>query len=202
MEEEAKKGHLESGTTRVLILWAAITDLLTLIPVVGDIADPFYWRYANKRIEKDGVKMSSKAIRIRVTALIIKLIPVLQELPATIVGIIIVIMTIKAEEKLHIPVSKLAGASAPLNNGGRREPSVGSWTSGAQGADSQPYNFDGTRQPTKSFTGYGAPGQASPYGQQTGPYAADSSFPDNVIQFPNQTGNSQGTEDEERLKAA
>lgn len=162
MEEDAVKnvGFLNGANSRVgngwfaiWIILAAFLDLITLIPFFGDFLEPiFLFSFIFFLWKKGCGILNVQRIATELATLAIKLVPALQELPATVLGVVIVILLVRFEDKTGI---KFAGAiskgglatlnpvQGPANQGGIRAP---------QTDMRRPLNESGRREPQETST--------------------------------------------------
>jgi hypothetical protein len=110
----------------VLLTSAAIADLITLIPLAGDIVAPIYWAIAAIYFWSAGLGLINWRRLVPICiALVAKLIPAIQEFPETIAGVIAIIIISRFEDKTGKSVFKVLDAKAKtdaLNAKGKRVP--------------------------------------------------------------------------------
>ncbi len=127
-----------------LIILAGIADLLTLIPFVGILVGPTFWLLMGKLyFSKRGIRMmGGKQGTTRLISMIAEVIPVVQELPTIIVGMIVILVMTYLEDKTGLPVSSVAGAGqgGKVSDGIRRPPPI------------VPANHGGVRAPNGGLT--------------------------------------------------
>ena len=103
-------------------------DLISLIPIAGDVVGPVFWGGVMVYLWNKGYGlMNGRRLAASGISMVAELIPGIQELPAITAGILIVIFMLKAEEKTGISVRSVTGGkpTAALNyNGTRAAPPV------------------------------------------------------------------------------
>ncbi len=142
-EQKPKKSrkHIGAVAIGVLVLLALVADAIGLIPLAEDFVIWIYWSGVAIYLWYKGFGfVNGRRLAVMVADVVVGMIPGLQALPQITVGIIIVIMFARAEEKLGISV--LSGAisgkgTLPLNFRGSRTPA----------APKLPLNESGKRQP-------------------------------------------------------
>jgi hypothetical protein len=104
---------------------------LTLIPIVGDIVGPVFWTSIAYYFWKKGLGLFNwRRFVPEIISFIAELIPGVQELPSMFLGMIIIALLTKIEQKTGInPINLVKGkitppriVRKPLNNGGVRQP--------------------------------------------------------------------------------
>lgn len=155
--EGARKNRISNAGAVGLILFAIIADLFSLIPGVGDFSGPAFWAIASFYLSKHGCGLLNKS-RFATGAIstIAEIIPIIQSLPATTAGIIVIIYTTRKEDKANAKNKQPdinANARNPLystdqNGNGVRFPQV------TQPRDviPQPNNKNGVRAPNGGLT--------------------------------------------------
>ena len=144
-----ENSRIGNGWFLILVIAALIADLLTLIPFAGDFIGPIFWVGVALFLWLKGCGFLNTArIATELIALVAKLIPVIQEFPETTIGIILVILLIRFEDRTGIKVAGAIseggmnavtqGGNQPFNRGGQRLPS---------GRGNGPANAGGVRQP-------------------------------------------------------
>lgn len=115
----------------VLVFCAGIFDLATLIPFVGIIMGPIFWAIAGVYLWAKGVGMFGwKKLATSVISLIAEAIPAIQALPMLTVGIVVILILIRIEDKTGKSLIKPVKAGvtlprlrrAPKNENGVRRP--------------------------------------------------------------------------------
>lgn len=110
----------------LLIAGASLADLLSLIPLVGDVVGPLFWICAGFYFYKQGMGVISMRRAIpTIISFVGELIPVVQELPMILGGIIAVIIITRIEDRtgIQLPATKsFTKMNKPLNSGGVRAP--------------------------------------------------------------------------------
>ncbi len=138
MNQEEQKSLIGNKAAVLLIVSAVIADLLTLIPLVGVLAGPIYWILINIYFLKAGFGlMSGKRLATSGISAVAEIVPVIQELPTITVGMIIIIITTRLQEKTGISLGSIPGKGPHLNSGGVRMPAQ----------KQQPLNQAGIRPP-------------------------------------------------------
>jgi len=144
MSADASKKHIGFLVMALLVLSAGVCDLITLIPFVGLVVAPAFWILVSFYLWRKGYGLiNARRGATSLISMIAEMIPAVQFLPLNTVGIIILIIFLKLEEKtgLKLPVGgkKLSG-NQPLNSGGVRPPT-------SSRTLEQPLNVDGVRAP-------------------------------------------------------
>jgi hypothetical protein len=140
MEETQKKHRIGKLSAVILVVVAIIADLITLIPIAGDIVGPIFWVFAGLYFWKSGLGfVNGKRLVTGAISLVAELIPGIQEFPTIALGMIIIVIMTRFEEKTGISITSLAGGGtkAPLVHGGTRIPSM----------TTSPLNQGGVRSP-------------------------------------------------------
>ncbi len=134
MEQQAnqKKHKIGNIGAAVLIISAIIADLITLIPLAGDIVGPLFFILSSLYFWKIGLGFATgRRFTTNLTAMIAELIPGVQELPMIAIGAIAIVIMTRAEEKTGISMMNLGKKpgvtppriqKSPLNQGGKRLP--------------------------------------------------------------------------------
>ncbi len=146
--EEKKKNRIGIVAIVLLVISALIADLLSLIPFVGDLVGPVFWILASVYFWKAGLGLlNTRRLAVSVISMVAELIPGVQEFPATIAGVIAIIVMTRVEDKTGIslnPLQKKPGVTSPrnqitpLNLGGVRQP---------RNSNLRPSNVSGVRLP-------------------------------------------------------
>lgn len=113
----------------ILIFLAAICDLISLIPGAGDITGPIYWTLVSIFLWQKGYGfLNPRRLATSGISMLGEIIPVIQSLPLTLVGIIIVIYMLKRRNdsgdktKTTENNKREPQRPKPLNQNERREP--------------------------------------------------------------------------------
>ncbi len=123
--EESKRYRITNIAAIVLVISAFIADTFTIIPFVGDFVGPIFWVLASLFFWKNGLGLlQGKRGITTVISTIMELIPGVQELPAILVGILIIITTSRIEDKTGISMSSVTSGkpTIKMSVAGRREP--------------------------------------------------------------------------------
>lgn len=95
--------RISTMATIFLIIGAVIVDIINIFPAVGSITTAIGWFIFNLYFYFAGISVfSGKKLAVNLGAIIIGLIPFLEVLPETTVGIISIIVFVKAEDKLGL----------------------------------------------------------------------------------------------------
>ncbi len=130
-----------------LLFFATVADIVTLIPIAGDIVAPVFWVLVSIYLYFKGHGiLNARRLATSLISMATELIPVIQEFPLLIVGIAVVIVLSRLEDKTGIKAS--VPGNAPLNQGGIRRADTESVN---HAAGRQPLNVGGVRQPTQHF---------------------------------------------------
>ncbi len=121
---DGANSRIGNGMAACLLLVALIADAFTLIPVVGDFIGPIFWVCMSVFLWAKGFGfLRLGRIVTEAISTVAEMIPVIQELPTIVVGMIIIIVLIRIEDKtgksLLKPMSK---GKMPLNVNGMRRP--------------------------------------------------------------------------------
>ena len=149
MEEETEKKY-RMGSTGIVItlILATLADLLSLIPLIGDAVGPIFWVCISLYLWKIGCGLlNPRRLITEIISLGIEIVPVLQALPSIFIGMIIIIVFIRLEDKTGLkllkPASATSGGRTPLyQNGQRLPPQIQQMAS-----QPNPQNIDGVRAP-------------------------------------------------------
>ncbi len=99
-----------------LVTVAVIMDLLNWIPAIGSIVTAIGWVALNVFFYLKGISVfSGKKLATNLASITIGLIPVLEVLPETTVGIIAIIMFVKAEDKLGVKIPTTASIKPSIS---------------------------------------------------------------------------------------
>ena len=114
--------RIRIGQGVALIVLAAIADLITLIPIAGDIVGPVFWISVSIYFWKSGLGVMNVGRLVTSTvSLVAEMFPVIQELPTILVGMIIIIVLFFFEDKSGVHISSIiGGGKSPLNKTGVR----------------------------------------------------------------------------------
>jgi len=125
MEDRSKK-HVGWLAITVILISATVADLISLIPLAGSITVLLFWGCVSWYLYKKGYGLiSGKRLATGLLMISAEWIPAVQELPATIVGTIVLIFLLRLEEKTGISATAVISAGKlPLNKGGIRKPNV------------------------------------------------------------------------------
>ncbi len=108
MEDNRPTHKIGTLTAFILIFIAILVDLLSLIPLLGSILGPGFWICINIYFWYVGLGIvNTRRLASGIISTLIELIPVLQWLPSVTVGMILVIIMIRLEEKTGISVTSL-----------------------------------------------------------------------------------------------
>jgi len=103
------------------ILFAALADLLSLIPFVGSIVGPIYWVCFSIYLWKIGCGLlNARRLATGITSMVIEIIPAFQAFPTILIGTIAIIVMVRTEDKTGITVPGLGSkkpASTLVENG-------------------------------------------------------------------------------------
>ncbi len=101
MEEKGKTKYRVSMPMSVLLMgFATVCDLLSLIPFVGDAVGPIFWIIVGIYFWTKGMGiLNGRKLAVAVISFVAELIPVVQELPMLLAGIIAMLFIIRVEDK-------------------------------------------------------------------------------------------------------
>ncbi len=132
-QNNPKKHRIGNIGATVLIVSAIIADLITLIPLAGDIVGPLFFILSSIYFWKIGLGFATgRRFSTNLGAMIGELIPAVQELPLIAIGAIAIVIMTRAEEKTGVSMMNLGKKPGvtppriqrtPLNQGGMRMPS-------------------------------------------------------------------------------
>ena len=143
MEETKPKYRMGTAGIVFWIAFAALADLLSLIPFVGDFVGPIFWVCASIYLWKVGCGLlNARRLATSLISMIAEMIPGVQEFPLILAGIIAIIIMVRVEDKTGISVPGIGGKKtgstlvqngvnppriqqSPLNQGGVRAPGGG-----------------------------------------------------------------------------
>lgn len=143
MEEIKPKYRIGTAGIVFWVALAALADLFSLIPFVGDIVGPIFWICASIYLWKVGCGLlNARRLATSLISMVAEMIPIVQEFPLILAGMIAVIVMVRAEDKTGISVPGIGGKKTgsslvqngvnpphqqqiPLNQGGVRAPSGG-----------------------------------------------------------------------------
>lgn len=112
MEEKGKtKYRISAGMSVLLIAFAVICDLFSLIPFIGDIFGSIFWIIVGIYFWTKGMGiLNGRKLAVTAISFVAEMIPVVQELPMLLAGIIAMLFIIRVEDKtgksLIKPMSK------------------------------------------------------------------------------------------------
>jgi hypothetical protein len=110
IQQGKQKTKYRIGTVAVilLIVTAVIADLITLIPIAGDIVGPLYWIIVSVYLWKAGLGfVNGRRLAVEAISIVAELIPVVQELPAILAGVIAIIIMTRIEDRTGISLNPL-----------------------------------------------------------------------------------------------
>ncbi len=117
MEDNRPAHKIGTITAFILIFVAILVDLLSLIPLLGSILGPGFWICINIYFWYVGLGIvNARRLASGIISTLIELIPILQWLPSVTLGMILVIIMIRLEEKTGISLSsvtKTPGTTPP-----------------------------------------------------------------------------------------
>ena len=133
------KGDISFIAGGILVVFAVICDAVGLIPFAKDFMEPLFWIVTGFYLWLKGYGLfSGRKLATMGISLVTGLIPIVQEIPQTTLGIAAMLIILNLEKKTGLPVSSMAGGTsklptvqpsrvparpAPLNQGGMRMPS-------------------------------------------------------------------------------
>ena len=99
----------------VLIGVAGLFDAASLIPFVGTVMGPIFWVISGVYLWTKGVGLfGGKKIAISAISFVAELVPLVQELPMLVAGIIGVLLVIRIEDKTGMSIVKPMKAGVTL----------------------------------------------------------------------------------------
>ena len=110
-----KDSRIKNGAALSLVGLAAIADLFSLIPLAGDITGPLFWAFASVYLWTAGCSLTNgRRLAATLVSMACEMMPIIQELPMTMLGIAVVIALVRLEDRAGAPVIK------PLSERGRK----------------------------------------------------------------------------------
>jgi hypothetical protein len=111
------------GASTILLFAATIADLVTLIPIAGDIIGPLFWIITSIYFWKAGLGfLNGKRLALSTASMIVELVPGFQALPAILAGITAILIMTRAEDKTGVSIGsvtkigkKKPGVTPPRN---------------------------------------------------------------------------------------
>lgn len=92
----------------LLVVLAGIFDILSLIPFVGDFIGPLFWIIASIYFWKIGMGlMNGRKLAVTLVSMAAEMVPVVQELPALMVGITVIIVMTRIEDKTGLTLNPM-----------------------------------------------------------------------------------------------
>lgn len=106
--EETKSSKVKAGDmATVLLSTGVVADALSLIPFVGAVVGPVYWFFAGIYLWACGHGLiSAKKLVPIIVSMIAEFFPAIQSAPTIVIGIVIILVSIKLEEKTGVNVLK------------------------------------------------------------------------------------------------
>jgi hypothetical protein len=96
---------------------AGLADLITFIPIAGDIIGPIFWVGASVYFWKSGLGMiNPRRLAASLLSFVAELIPIVQEFPTIIVGTAAIIIMSRIEDRTGLslnPLQKKPGITPP-----------------------------------------------------------------------------------------
>jgi len=149
----------------ILMFIALVVDLLTLIPLVGDIMGPLYWIALAVFLWFKGFGfLNFKRAAPMIISVVGELIPAIQALPTILAGTIALIFVLKVQEKTGLSLNTLTSGkvnlakngagfdrlgNSTLNYNGVRQPSAPQTPEEVRNTNNRPLVVDGVRAPQK-----------------------------------------------------
>lgn len=91
----------------VIMAFATVCDLLSLIPLVGDIVSPIFWGIMAAYFWTKGMGfLNGRRFAVAAVSFVAEMIPAVQELPFILAGAIAVLFMIRVEDKTGISLVK------------------------------------------------------------------------------------------------
>jgi hypothetical protein len=143
-----KKHQISNLAVVTLTMLATVSDLLSLIPFVGDFVGPIFWVGASVYFWKSGMGfVNGKRLATGAISLVAEMIPAIQEFPTIVAGMIIIIVMTRFEDKtgIKLPTPGTSSTRTPLNVGEVRMPTP---PSGSNHIAPAPLNNGEIRQPS------------------------------------------------------
>ena len=193
--KQKNQNRIENGACAVLVLFALVCDAIGLIPFAKDLIGPVFWIIIALYLKTKGFPFFSnwEVIAVEVIDLIATLIPLIQEFPELTLGIIVILLMIRFEDKTGLSIigamqgnikkaisegklskngKRLPPPRQALNSGGQRVPQkfqIGQGGEDGEGDVEKPKKFDITEgidpEVVGMFKGYAAASIKNP-GQQ------------------------------------
>lgn len=106
-EKKETKYRIGMGMSIFLICFAGLFDLISLIPGAGTILGPIFWIIIGIYLWTKGMGIiNGKRLVTGGLSLVAEIVPVVQELPALVAGIIIVLLIIRIEDRTGLSIVK------------------------------------------------------------------------------------------------
>ncbi len=100
--------RISLGAAAILTAFGGLCDLVSLIPFVGDLVGFIFWIIAGIYLWRKGIGLfSGRKLATLLVTETIKIIPILQELPSLTVGIVLVIVMTRIEDKTGFSLNPL-----------------------------------------------------------------------------------------------
>ncbi|MFA6295251.1 MAG: hypothetical protein WC666_02385 [Candidatus Paceibacterota bacterium] len=142
-----KKSRISNMAAIFLIVIALIADLLTIIPFVGTLVGPLFWACIALYLWQIGCGfLNPRRLITGLISTIGEVMPAIQELPLIFVGIVLIILMVRLEDKTSASIMKKVPNNSgrkPLNQAGTRQPNGNM----SMSESSQPANINGIRPP-------------------------------------------------------
>ncbi len=90
-----------------LMIAATVGDLISLIPLAGDIVSPIFWTIVGLYFYTKGMGFfNGRRLAVAAVSFVAEMIPAIQELPFLLAGIIAVLFMIRVEDKTGLSLVK------------------------------------------------------------------------------------------------
>lgn len=132
------------GAIIALLAVAGIGDLISLIPLAGDVVAPIFWVVVAVYLYMKGFGlMNPGRLVTELVSMAAEMVPGIQEFPALLLGTALVIILTRLEDRTGVQFElpgRTVGGRTPLNQNGARAPIQ----------TPAPLNIDGVRPPQKA----------------------------------------------------
>ncbi len=106
--KEGTNYRIGMGVSILLVVVAIALDLFSLLPGVASVTGPVYWFLVGAYFWHKGISIVSvRKIAVGIFSSVIEAIPVIQAAPSLTIGIILVLIFVRIEDKAGISVEKL-----------------------------------------------------------------------------------------------
>jgi hypothetical protein len=119
MAAQKVKYRIGGAAAFFMLFIAGSVDLITLIPLVGTFIGWIFWIFFSMYMVFSGIGLRSKNIITGGISTIIELVPGLQMLPSITTGVLMIIFSTRAEDKIKSKLNKPLTQNTPQSNAGQ-----------------------------------------------------------------------------------